>query len=271
MADVQTTKVRTAISEAKFFPTEVPCLVFDSENEIHNYLGYRHITGIKEWRLLEKARYLNDLRNNVFSELTLIKASREIAKSIGSRMDYVRRILVGFQVYKNIEDEGFYRIRDLDDTTFYFNYIADSLNKENIRKFIGVSFDLEDPLSELNPENLKKWTLWLFEKNDQNKSRLIGDSHDLNILNNILGSEEATLAFDSKGFTLERAQELTGEQNKQFLQLIRKALDALESADKLAIKVRIASIDIEDDLKSIRLLASNVFRTIRQKEDEEAL
>jgi hypothetical protein len=136
LATVQISKVSKVIEETDFRPTEIPCLVFNEENDIHNYLGYRHITGIKEWKLLEKSRYLSELKTSSFRDLKLQDAAREIAKVIGSRKDYVQRILIGFEVYKILEEEDFFRIRDLNDTTFYFNYIADSLNKSNISKFL---------------------------------------------------------------------------------------------------------------------------------------
>lgn len=268
LADVQITKIQKVLEEAKFFPNEIPCLVFETESEIHNYLGYRHITGIKEWRLLEKARYLSELRNNNFSTLNLDQASREIAKVIGSRKDYVKRILVGFDIYKSIEDEAFYRIRDLDDTTFYFNYIADSLNRINICEFIGVDFANEAPTENINKKNLNKWTHWLFEKNDQNKTRLIGDSYDLNSLNAILGNPEATEAFDEKGYTLEKAKELTGELDSQFQAYIKKSVESLEFADRLVTRVNVFYSEVEDDLKNVRLLATKIARTIQDKEDE---
>lgn len=267
LADVQKSKIQKVIEETKFRPTKIPCLIFDSESDIHNYLGYRHITGIKEWKLLEKARYLNSLRQNKFTGLSLDDAAREIAKSIGSRKDYVRRILVGFDVYKVIEDEDFYRIRDLDDTTFYFNYIADSLNKENIRIFLGVNFEANDPIADLNKPNLEKWTRWLFEKNDQNKTRLKGDSYDLTDLNMILGNPQAVVAFDSKGYTLERAKELTGELDNQFLAFIKRSVDSLENADRLVTKVKVFSLDIEEDLKNIRLMTTKILRTLQDRED----
>lgn len=250
LADVQKTKIQKVLEETEKRPTQIPCLVFNSEAEIHNYLGYRHITGIKEWRLLEKARYLNGLRKSNFSNLNLDQASREIAKVIGSRKDYVKRILVGFEVYQAIEDEAFYRIRDLDDTTFYFNYIADSLNRGNISNFLGIELDSEKPTENLNITNLTKWTHWLFEKNDQNKTRLIGDSYDLNSLNTILGNAEATIAFDEKGYTLEKAKELTGELDSQFKSYIKKSVEALEFADRMVTRVNIFYEEVEDDLKN---------------------
>ena len=268
LADVQKTKIQKVLEETEKRPTQIPCLVFNSEAEIHNYLGYRHITGIKEWRLLEKARYLNGLRKSNFSNLNLDQASREIAKVIGSRKDYVKRILVGFEVYQAIEDEAFYRIRDLDDTTFYFNYIADSLNRGNISNFLGIELDSEKPTENLNITNLTKWTHWLFEKNDQNKTRLIGDSYDLNSLNTILGNAEATIAFDEKGYTLEKAKELTGELDSQFKSYIKKSVEALEFADRMVTRVNIFYEEVEDDLKNLRALTTKIGRTIQDKKDE---
>lgn len=267
LADVQVSKIEKAVLEAKFKPTEIPCLVFNTEKEIHNYLGYRHITGIKEWKLLEKARYLSGLRKDNFSGLNLVQASREIAKIIGSRADYVRRILVGFELYRNIEDEAFFRIRDLNDTTFYFNYIADSLNRANISSFLGIDFNAEVPESGINKVNLKKWTKWLFEKNDQNKTRLIGDSYDLNSLNAILGHDEARIAFDEKGYSLEKAKELTGELDNQFQTFVKKSVESLENADRLVTRVKLMYEDAEDDLKNLRQIAQKILRTIQENED----
>lgn len=267
LADVQVSKIQRAVAEAKFKPTEIPCLIFKTEKEIHNYLGYRHITGIKEWKFLEKARYLSGLRKDNFSNINLVQSSREIAKIIGSRTDYVRRVLVGFELYRIIEDEAFFRIRDLNDTTFHFNYIADSLNRPNIASFLGIDFAAEVPESALNKNNLEKWTKWLFEKNDQNKTRLIGDSYDLNSLNTILGHKEARVAFDEKGYSLEKAKELTGELDSQFQTFVNKSVESLENADRLVTRVKLFYEDAVDDLKNIRQIAQKILRTIQDNED----
>jgi acyl carrier protein len=188
---------------------------------------------------------------------------------IGSRADYVKRVLVGYEVYKIIEDENFYKIRDLNDTTFYFNYIVDSLNKTNIRTFIGVDFDAEHPLENLSQENLKKWTHWLFEKNDQNRTRLIGNSSDLNDLNAILGNSVSLMAFDVKGYSLERAKELTGELDNVFMNCVINALINLEKADSMVIKVKKFYIDLDDDLRKIKLLTDKIRSTVKATKENE--
>lgn len=271
LANVQLSKINKVLEETTYRPNTIPCLIFPTEKSIHNYLGYRHITGIKEWRLLEKARYLNGLRNSNFANLNIDNASREIAKIIGSRKDYVKRILIGFDIYRVIEDEGFYKIRDLDDTSFYFNYIADSLNKDNINRFLGVDLNQSNPIVDLNNDNLNKWTHWLFEKNSQNKTRLIGDSSSLNSLNIVLGDEQARIAFDEKGYTLERAKELTGELDEQFQAAVNKSTKFLEDADRLVIRVKRFYSDIHDDLKNIRSLSTKISRAVQEKEDEDEL
>lgn len=268
LARVQKIKIDKVLEEVKHKPTSIPCLVFETENEIHNYLGYRHITGIKEWKLLEKARYLDGLRVQSYPDYDINSASREIAKIIGSRMDYVRRVLVGFEVYKKIEDEKFYRIRDLDDTTFHFNYIADSLNKANITSFLGVDFTAENPYENINVTNLKTWTKWLFEKNDQNRTRLIGTSGDLSKLNKIIGVEAAFIGFAEKGLDLEKAYELTDDLSDIFRDAIKKSLLYLEQADAIVHRITNFYQDMEDDLASVRRLAIKIKSTKDTTEDD---
>lgn len=268
LVDVQQTKIERVLAETTFRPHEIPCLIFDNEEEIHKYLGFRHITGIKEWRLLEKARYLSGLRNNLYAEFTLENSSKELAKSIGSRKDYVKRILIGFNIYKIIEDEGFFNITDLNDTTFYFNYIADSLNRANICNFLGIDLNSETPTERLILSNLRKWAEWLFQRNDQGKTRLIGDSYDLTSLNAVLGNEEAKVAFMDSGYSLERARELTDVLDSQFVSFVKKASELLEQADRLVSKVKIFNSTTQEELRNIRVLSTKIVRTIQEREDE---
>ncbi|PSK92673.1 hypothetical protein [Taibaiella chishuiensis] len=271
LANVQKTKVQQAVSESQFRPTQIPCLVFSKEEDIHNYLGYRHITGIKEWKLLEKARYLFELWQTQYNELNLNQASRELAKSIGSRKDYVKRILVGYQLFDKIEDEAFYRIPGLDDTTFYFNYIADSLNKQHIAEYLGVDLKEIDDIEEVEIDEvgLQNWTKWLFEKNVEGRTRLIGDSSSLTALNKVLGHNDAKIAFVEKGISLEAALDMTGEADSTFYSHLSNAINSLENADRIVIKVKVTYSDAIDQIKDIRALASKIGRSLQEKEENE--
>lgn len=273
LVDIQKSKIQQAVEEADYKPTAIPCLIFETPEEIHNYLGYRHITGIKEWKLLEKARYLFELWKRQYSGLDLNAASKELAKSIGSRKDYVKRILVGYQVFDRIQDEAFFKIPGLDDTSFYFNYIADSLNKPHIADYLGLNVRDIDDIEEvtINEAHLENWTRWLFEKDREGRTRLIGDSKSLTALNSVLGVTAARTAFVNKGVSLDNALELTGEIESQFLNYINTAFSNLDNADRLVIKANISYNEVADQLKEIRSLASKIGRTLQEKEDEDEL
>lgn len=271
LVSVQRSKIQQVVNESEYYPTEIPCLVFKNSDEIHNYLGYKHITGIKEWKLLEKARYLFGLWKSQYENFDLNHASRELAKSIGSRKDYVKRILIGYQIFYKIEDEAFYRIPGLDDISFYFNYIADSLNKVHIANYLGIDVKNIDDINEIKliEKNLENWTKWLFEKNSEGKTRLIGDSSHLNDLNKVLGHEEAKKAFIEKGYSLESAIDLTDHADIQFYNYINNTIGQLENADRLVLKVKVRFDNVSEQIKEIRALATKIGRSLIDKEDDD--
>lgn len=266
LATVKTEAIKQILQEVddKNKPSNIPCLVFEDKKDILKYLGFRHITGIKSWRLLEKARYLRDLRNSDFKDLTLQNACRNIAKSIGSSSDYIRRLLIGFELYKIVEDEGFYTINGLDDTRFHLNYFTGSLAKDNIRKFIGVNTTSEAPLESLNKENLKEIVHWWFDKTEGN-SRVLGDSNGLKILNAIIGDGQALTAF-REGVTIETAYELTDDYDLLFKKEVQKSLTAIEKADLYSNKVKQFYPTLYADLKNINDIIKKIRSFQQQKE-----
>lgn len=264
---VKREKVNKICEEARFKPEMIPCLIFDDENEILKYLGFRHITGIKSWRLLEKARYLNDLRENEFAESNFLDASREIAKMIGSSSNYIKRLLISFLIYKKIEEEDFYRIEKLNDTKFHLNYLTDGIYKSNIRNFLGVDVNSEKPTENLNEKNLEKIVQWWFEKYE-GRSRVIGDSRGLNMLDKVLSSPVALKAFEN-GHKIEDAYELTGEIDVLFRKSILKSLEKIEEADRYSHKVDTFYSGVIDDLQTIFNLTKKIKSFKAEKELDE--
>lgn len=261
IGEVYKSKIAQVITESEYKPTEIPCLVFDDKDDILKYLGYRHITGIKSWKLLEKARYLTKLKDDYFSNDTVNVASREIAKMIGSRKDYVVRVLAGYKLYETIEKNGFYNIKDLNDTTFYFNYLADSLSRSNIADFLGVDLEKENPVENIQYDNLFEWTNWLFNRSLPNK--IIGDSENLNTLNKVIASPMALQAFKS-GESLFSAIEFTDEFDIQFENAMKNAINQLRKADNLTTKTKRLYPNLLDDLVEI----NRIVRKIKTIKDE---
>lgn len=257
IATVKKVSVKEIQENAKFRPQFVPCLVFQEKKEILKYLGFRHITGIKSWRLLEKARYLYEMRNRDFKDVSFLNSCSEIAKIIGSRSDYVKRLIIGYELYNIVDDEKFYQIDNLNDTKFFLNYFTDSLNKDNLRNFIGVNLNSETPLEAINRENLKKITHWWFEKTN-GQSRVLGDSTGLKYLDAVVGHQEALKAFDENPISIYEAYEITGDLDRQFENKVKDSLRTIEQADAISNKVKEFYRELYDDLKSIRKIAGKI-------------
>ncbi|MCP4763179.1 MAG: ParB N-terminal domain-containing protein [archaeon] len=264
LAKVQKNKVQKVVSEAKGLPiNKIPCLVFDTDEKILKYLGYRHITGVQPWNLRQKARYVHSLKEKNFPIEPLDQACRNLAKMIGSTRDYVKRLIIGFRIYKEIEDNAFFKIKGLEEDTFYFGYISDSLRHINIVEFMCVDLNSNDPLKNINLINVGKWTKWLFEKNRENQTRLKGKSDDLNKLNKILVNPQAFEAFED-GYSLNNAHQLTEDIDKIFMDSIRNALTELEQADGIIHKVKSFQKGLNDELRDILKLV----RKIKLAKDE---
>ena len=257
LATVKKVATKEIADNAKHKPQILPCLEFSNKNEMRKYLGFIHITGKKSWRLLEKARYLYELRNTEdFKEIPFISVSSEIAKMIGSSSAYVKRLLISFELYKKVEDEAFYKIDGLNDTSFFLNYFTDSLNKDNIRNFINVDVNSETPIDYLNITNLEKLVNWWFKKSE-GQSRVLGDSEGLKLLNAVIGNTVALSAFE-KGASIYEAYELTNDINSQFENKIKDSLKSIEQAHSIMPKVNEFYKSLYDDLKTINRIAKNI-------------
>ncbi len=258
-------KIKQVLEETKERPKSIPCIVFPNRESIMKYLGYRHITGIKQWGMFAKAKHLNSLLPTL--ETTRLKEqSKELAKIIGSRSDYVKRMLVGYQIYTIIEDNGFYQIPKLDANTFYFNYIADSLKYEHIKQFISVNLESDEPLNAINLEKLNALMHWFFEKNDQNKSRVLGDSDGLTKLNKVLSSPEVTEKFIG-GMPLSDAIGLIEIDSGTFTQGLDKALKELRNANGYIDRIQAHSDRDQEILIDIVNVCKVIKGSIANKSD----
>ena len=87
-------KVREISETAKHRPDTVPCVIFDKRTQVVNYLGYRHISGVKQWEPLAKARYIAGyFKTQTNPKATPIKRYREVARGIGSQASFIKRQL----------------------------------------------------------------------------------------------------------------------------------------------------------------------------------
>ena len=239
--------------------TMIPSIIFPKRKDILKYLGYRHITGIKDWKALEKARYMysmyQQLKNDGSVEDNIHK---EITKAIGSNRSYVKRILQAYDLYLFIEEKDFFNIEGLNDEKFHFVNLSDSLHKPNVKKFLLE--DNEEVNSPFNTKHLQEWTEWLFKENASGKTRLKGTSSDLKDLNQVLGNTKALEIFRNKDKTLAEAVFLAEDPEHIIRVSLEEGLKNLLEMDRVISKVedfnKIQNFD--DNLLELRQIAKKV-------------
>lgn len=182
--------------EAKFSPTELPCIVYESREKVLRYLGYRHITGIKEWDALSKARYLADLRDTFYSSLGEPEQLKTIAKEIGSRSDAVGKLLTGLELFEQAEGSKFFRRNNLNPEVIDFSYITTALGYKNIAAWLGL--DEDGTIRSLNLDNLDQLFYWMFVPQPGGRT-VVGETRRLKELAAVVGSADGLRVLSDTG------------------------------------------------------------------------
>ncbi len=175
-------------------PKELPCLLYDDRRDVLRYLGYRHITGIKQWDSLSKAKYLAQLRDDFYPNLPQQQQMRSLAKEIGSRSDYVAQLLTALALYLKAEDDKFFGL-PIQAKDIEFSYITTALGYTNICDWLGLESRTDITMSKLQAGNLKKIFAWMFAKDQQGRT-ILGETRNLDEMAAVVSSEEAVKVLE---------------------------------------------------------------------------
>jgi len=212
-------------------PTSLWVYVVSERQEVENYLAFRHVTGVKQWPVISKARYLNNLYRQKTNRDT--SAYKELAKEIGSKASYVRRLLTGYEAFEIIQSRRYYNIPDLDEENFDISLITDAITMHSaLAEYMGIDMESTKPFEGVKPERLKEVTEWLYQKLSNGKTR-IGENRNLRVLNKVIQNIEARESFISGEKSLKEAAELTDLADENIRLYLNKALQNLVEAQKI--------------------------------------
>lgn len=254
---------------AKHKPTAIPVIVVSSREAAIPYLGYRHITGVKQWEPLAKARYIRSVLSTVNPQLPLNERLKEVANIVGNRRDHIRRNLEALNVYQVIEKNDFFEIESLSETNIKFAILSTALSDERFGEFIGLQSGSESAIIDpnaLDESRVKELTEWIYKKDKDGKTRL-GESRNLRYLGAVISNTKAIEAF-RRGTTLSSAYRMTNFAGEDFLSYLYEAENLIMEATSL-----VATIDYtEDGFEAIRRINKNVkliANTLKNKKMEE--
>ena len=253
--------IQQLVNDAEYQKELIPVLIYKKRNDILRYLGYRHVTGIKSWGPLEKARYLRLLLDSGdYDNLKDNKKYRELARTIGSNSSYVRKLLAGLNLYHEIDSNNFYDIDSLDEQTLSFSLITTAIGFTNIAQYIGLENSQDITQTDLNKENLETLVKWIFEEDSSGKTRL-GESRNLQNLNVVLKNDTALRHFQ-QGVPLEKAIYYTDEPIRNYRKLIFEAKEKLSLAWETLAPLSVEELTEEDSSRIVEI--TNIITKIKR-------
>ena len=267
LATIRQKSVKDIISEKVYSPNTIPCIKYQNREDILDYLGYRHITGVKNWGALEKARYLQQLYNRHIATAGRENIFYVLAKMIGSRQDYVAKLLTSYALYERANDEAYFGI-DIEEKNVDFSLLSTALGYENIYKFVGLS-----STGDIEGEHIDNGNFEFLFRCLYDPEKKIHESRELKQLSSVLGNPQA-LAQYKAGSSLQIATYYTSEPVDTFKQLVNDAYTSLKSASGSVERIVPADdelVYIESKLQDIKNLTVTISASLRalRSEDKE--
>jgi len=182
----------------KSFPDGLPCLIYKARKDVLRYLGYRHITGIKEWDALSKAKYLAELQIEFYADKDHAAQMKALANDIGSRSDYVGQLLTALQLYIRAESTKKFFGLPFKAEDVEFSYITTALNYRSICQWLGLESKTDVEMANLKIENLKRAFGWFFSKDALGRT-ILGESRNLAELAAVVTSKAAVKVLEDTG------------------------------------------------------------------------
>ena len=265
---------------------KIPVLRVDSRKDIDAFLGFRHVTGIMEWRPAEKAEYIARLieQNHLSYE--------DVRKKIGSRTETVRRNYISYRLLLQMEDEEGISVKTVEER---FSVLFLSLRTAGVQSYLHVDIKADPakakaPVPKDRLKALAYFAQWLFGNEEREVEPLVQDSRQVDDFGRILESKEAVEYLErTKSPSFEFAFRLAGNRSMMIhpsqerarhaqyfhsIQQIREQWEQVlglppDDPDRLELleEFRTAHADLSrtvEDLPSFEMIAPALQRAVRK-------
>ncbi len=199
--------------------TKIPYIQIGSRQEIESFLGFRHVTGIKQWHPEEKAQYIAKLIDDRGMSY------EEVMRRIGSKTSTVRRHYISYRLLLQMMDslEAF-SVKDVEGR---FSVMSLSLRTYGVQQYLEIDMSADPktaktpvPTTHLNA--LENFSRWLF--GNRNQLPLFADSRRVDDFGRILESPRAVEYLEgNKRAKFDYAFQLAGGDESEITRLINEA------------------------------------------------
>lgn len=258
--------VAEIIDDTTHKPNKLPCIVYENREDVLRYIGYRHITGVKEWDSLSKAKYLKELCDTFYSDEKKDSVLKKLAREIGSKPHYVATLLTSLNLYEVAHENHFFDL-PMKASDVEFSYITTALGYSKITNWLGLQDkkDFIDP--ELNEENLKRLFSWFFVLDQQGRT-IIGESRRIKDIAAIVEKEEAIEVL-MKSSNLDEAYLYTSGEKVALDKALNAASVKLRIVWDMLLKAKELTLKHEEEASEIFDMSKNIRNQIRNKREDD--
>ena len=172
--------------------SEVPCFAINSRSEVYDFLGFRHIGGIKTWEAEAKARYLLHEIDRAASAGSQ-NPFRDVGRRVGSNALGVRNPYLAIRILQYAREEF-----GLDSSHVQqrrFGVWLRAMNSSDIREFIGLGSprtyeEIGEAVKQLDRMRLQE-VLGDFRPKGGRLKALLADSRDVTRYGRVLANDAA--------------------------------------------------------------------------------
>ena len=219
------TSLVAGINVPKALFNDVPYIQVGSRKDVSSYLGFRHVTGIKEWNPAEKAEYIAKLidDNNLTYE--------DVRKQIGSKAPTVRQHYISYRLLLQMEQQEDVSVEAVEEK---FSVLYLSLRTQGVQKYLHIDIQAppnkaKTPVPKAHVDNLVNFSRWLF--GDEKHPPLFTDSRNVDNFGKILESDAAVEYLErTPDPRFELAYRKAGVGEQDVIDLIAGASDNIQLA-----------------------------------------
>jgi len=209
---------------------DMPYILQSSRKSVRSYLGYRHVTGIKEWNPAEKAEYIAQLIEE--EKLTY----DQVRKRIGSKLPTVRQNYISYRLLLQMENSE--RTIDVGKVEERFSVLYLSLRTKGVQTYLDIDIEA-DPKTAKKPvpaaklQQLANFAKWLFGTEDLEP--IIPDSRQVDEFGRILEQSAAVDYLErNEKPSFAVARRMAGVAESEVSSHVERAADEIEEALKAA-------------------------------------
>ena len=248
---------------------QIPYIRVDSREDVESFLGFRHVTGIKQWRTEQKAQYIAKLIEQGMRY-------EQVMRKIGSKTPTVQRHYISYQLLLQMENS-------LEDFSFAdargrFSVMSLSLRTQGVQTYLDIDILADEqaaktPVPKTHLDALADFALWLFGNRNgpEKRSPLFTDSRRVNDFGTILEDSVAVKYLkEDTNPDFEYAFQLAGGDKSNIVQRLTEAANNVELVLSRVQHYK-DSEDIQKEIKRLGIDVEtllNVFPSIRQELQE---